>query len=412
MPKDIRLSPDPGSAGQRIDLSAAAPRILTIAFTLLWFAGWLLLLLLTALDYARFGRLDLVMAVLLVAGGPPVGLALGWAALGKRESLIVTPSELRIHRLVGPIRLGRSIDTSNVIGLRAAVAPHGVTADVIAVREFYRGGCGSVAIDTARGTVTVGHTLSPDASGQLIEDIRRFLPRLGTGSSQPAVGRRRPVGYAAAFMTLMMIGFAVKVPIRLLITDRPICFYDDTVVPRHPIDVSGTRPPGRVSLVPIDDFPADRAEAIAEHFRTRFGIPIDVAPAIEWPEDAYVERRRQMNSATMLTLLESTERTAGERVVVIGLTTRDMFNPDVGWRYVFSYRRANRVAVVSPARMDRGCMGVFQADDDRIMARLRKMVGKNIGIMHIGLEMSADPASVLYARIGGPQELDAMSEQF
>ena len=44
----------------------------------------------------------------------------------------------------------------------------------------------------------------------------------------------------------------------------------------------------------------------------------------------------------------------------------------------FSYRRNNRVAVVSPARMERGCMGVFAADEQRIMARLRKMVGKNI----------------------------------
>jgi predicted Zn-dependent protease len=412
MPEDIRLSYDPGSMGQRIDLAAAGPRILTIAFTLLWFAGWLLLLLLTALDYVRFGRLNLVAVVLLVAGGPPVGLALVWAALGKRESLIVTPSELRIYRWVGPIRLGRSIGTATVIGVRAAVAPRGVTSDFIAVREFYRGGCGSVAIDTASRTVTVGHTLSPEASGQLIEDIRRFVPQLGTGSSQAAIPRRRPIDYAAGFMTVMMIGFAVNLPVRLAITDRPICFYDDSVVPRHPIDVSGMRPTGRVSLVPIDDFPVDRAQAIAEDFRTRFGVAIDVEPAIKWPEGAYAERRRQMNSATMLTHLESTYATAGERVVVIGLTTRDMFNSDVGWGYVFSYRRANRVGVVSPARMDRGCMGVFQADDDRIMARLRKMVGKNIGIMYFGLDMSADPASMLYARIGGPQELDAMSEQF
>jgi hypothetical protein len=42
--------------------------------------------------------------------------------------------------------------------------------------------------------------------------------------------------------------------------------------------------------------------------------------------------------------------------------------------------------------MDRGCMGLAQADDDRIAARLRKMVGKNIGIMYFGLELSADPA--------------------
>ena len=118
-----------------------------------------------------------------------------------------------------------------------------------------------------------------------------------------------------------------------------------------------------------------------------------------------------MNSAAMLTRLESTYANAGAPVVAIGLTTRDMFNPEVSWAYVFSYR-GDRVAVVSPARMDRGCMGLAQASDDRVMARLRKMVGKNIGILYFGLDMSADPASMLYSQIGGPQELDAMSERF
>jgi hypothetical protein len=40
------------------------------------------------------------------------------------------------------------------------------------------------------------------------------------------------------------------------------------------------------------------------------------------------------------------------------------------------------------------------------------MVGKNVGIMYFGLGTSTDPASMLYGNIGGPQELDAMSELF
>lgn len=48
----------------------------------------------------------------------------------------------------------------------------------------------------------------------------------------------------------------------------------------------------------------------------------------------------------------------------------------------------------------------------RTMARLRKMVGKNIGILYFGLDQSRDPARMLYGNIGGPQELDAMSEPF
>ena len=38
-----------------------------------------------------------------------------------------------------------------------------------------------------------------------------------------------------------------------------------------------------------------------------------------------------MNSAMMLTQLETTYPITGEPVVVIGLTTLEMFNPDVSW---------------------------------------------------------------------------------
>jgi predicted Zn-dependent protease len=404
MQAEPRPSFDPATNGQRFDF-AGKPRIVTMAFTLLWFAGWLfLLVLLLVLDYLRFGSLNLAIMILLVGGGVPVAVALLWAASGKRESLIVTPSELRIYRWVGPIRLSRSISASTLVRVRAGAVPSGLRSDFVAVRQFYGAGCGSVAVDTTRRTFSVGHTLSTDDGGALIEQIRRFMPQLTTPASGPAPWRR-PNDYVAAFMIVSLIGFGVTLPARLLLIDRPICFYDDSVVPRHPLDVSRIRPPGRVYLVPIADFPVNRAIAIAEHFRTKFGVAIEVAPAVQWPEGAYVERRRQMNSAVMLTQLEAIYATAGNRVVAIGLATSDMFNPEVNWAYVFSYRRRNRVAVVSPARMDRGCLGLVRADDDRIMARLRKMVGKNIGIMYFGLEMSNDPASMLYATIADHRNL-------
>ena len=412
MAEQVRLSYDAASQGQRIDFAAQRPRILTIVFTALWLAGWLFLLGLTWLQYLRFGKLNVVSVVVLVSGGLPVALALLWAALGKRETLIVTSTELRTYRRVGPVRLPRSVSASNVIGLRPTIAPRGFFADLMAVRQFYSRGCGSLVIDTTSRTFSIGHTVSAEVTEQLIEDVYGLMPQLRTPPAEARKPRRRTVDYAAGFMTVTMIGFAFTLPGRLAITDRPICFYDDSVVPQDPVDVSRLRPDARVSLVPIEDFPVDRATAIAEHFRTRFGVAIDVAPVTQWPEGAYVEDRRQMDSAMMLARLESIYAAAAQPVVVIGLTTRDMFNSDVNWAYVFSYRRRNRVAVVSPARMDRGCMGVLQADDDRIMARLRKMVGKNIGIMYFGLGMKTDPASMLYAHIGGPQELDAMSERF
>jgi predicted Zn-dependent protease len=382
-----------------------------VAYALLWLTGWLFLLVLIAVNFRRFGNPNVPGTIVLVIAGVPVALALMWAALGKRESLIVTPSELRIDRWAGPIRLSRSISAAEIVGLRAATVSSGLRSDFLAVRQFYGAGCGSVTIDTTSRTLTVGHNLPPEAAGRLIEEIRRFLPQVSIRDAGTPP-RRRPRDYVAGLMTASLIAFPLTMPARILVTDRPICFYDDSVVPRRPIDVSRIPSAARVYLVPIEDFPVDRAAAIAEHFRANFGVAIEVAPRVEWPEGAYVERRRQMNSATMLRRLEAIYASRGDPAVAIGLTTSDMFNPEVRWAYVFSYRSAKRVAVVSPARMDRGCMGLFQADDDRIMARLRKMVGKNIGILYFGLRMSTDPASMLYGNIGGPQELDAMSELY
>jgi predicted Zn-dependent protease len=397
--------------GRRIDFAAARPSLMTIAFAVLWTAGWLVLLGITIAALVRFGTPGLVNVLVLVAGGPPVAVALLWAVTGKREALVITPSELRLYRWAGPIPLRRTIAASSIVGLHPGVPARPPLLDWMAVRRFYSGGCGLVVIETGVRTFSTGHTLRAQDAGRVLDEVLRFMPQLRTRVSAAAAPRRRTVDYLAGWMAVSMISLAVEVPVKLAIVDRPICFYDARTVPRQPIDVSGLRPSGRVVLVPIGGFPVERATALAEWVRAQFGVRIDVAPAMAWPDGAYSASRGQMNSAPALTRLESTYAAGRERVVAIGLTRDDIFNPGVNWSYVFSYR-GDASAIVSPVRMDRGCMGVFQADDDRIMARLRKMVGKDIGILYFGLPMSEDPASMLYAHIGGPQELDAMSERF
>jgi hypothetical protein len=46
-----------------------------------------------------------------------------------------------------------------------------------------------------------------------------------------------------------------------------------------------------------------------------------------------------------------------------------------------------------------------------VLARLRKMVGKNIGVLFFRLPLSDHPRSMMYGSIGGPQELDTMLEE-
>ena len=83
----------------------------------------------------------------------------------------------------------------------------------------------------------------------------------------------------------------------------------------------------------------------------------------------------------------------------------------MSWQYAFSNRLPPRFAVVSPVHMDRGCLG-FRAADATMLIRLRKMVGKNIGVLFFRLPLSDHPRSMMYRSIGGPQELDTMLEEF
>jgi hypothetical protein len=40
------------------------------------------------------------------------------------------------------------------------------------------------------------------------------------------------------------------------------------------------------------------------------------------------------------------------------------------------------------------------------------MVAKDIGVLYYGLPLSRDARSLMFADIGGPQELDVMSESY
>jgi predicted Zn-dependent protease len=58
------------------------------------------------------------------------------------------------------------------------------------------------------------------------------------------------------------------------------------------------------------------------------------------------------------------------QAVVIAITHEDMYIPGFGRQYAFRYRAADRLAVVSTARMERGCLGLFTASEERRISRL------------------------------------------
>ena len=182
---------------------------------------------------------------------------------------------------------------------------------------------------------------------------------------------------------------------------------------RTPRDTRQLRGDGRIRLVPLDAFPTSTLDALASYYKTTYGLDVELASPLTLPPDVHDPRRKQLVSNLVIKTLQMTHpQPPSERLIVIGLVETDMYIQGVAWRYALSYRDGDRYAVVSTARLDRGCLGIVAVSHERMTSRVRKMVTKNIGVLYFGLPLSDDPRSVLYGQIGGSQELDRMREDF
>ena len=176
--------------------------------------------------------------------------------------------------------------------------------------------------------------------------------------------------------------------------------------PKSPLPVPPL-PAGRsVFFAPVGEFPREDAEALVAHYNEKFGMAIGILPSLALPREAYDTTRRQVIAERVLDAVTATYAQAADPAsVVIALVDRDMYIADSTWNYAYGLRDKGHLAVVSTAHLDDGLLG-------NRAQRLQKMVTKDIGILYFGLPQSDDPKSVLYKDVGGPLDLDRMSEDF
>jgi predicted Zn-dependent protease len=176
--------------------------------------------------------------------------------------------------------------------------------------------------------------------------------------------------------------------------------------PKSPIPVPPL-PVGRsVFFAPVGEFPREDAEALAAHYNEKFGMAIGILPSLALPREAYDPNRRQVVAERVLDAVSATYGQAADPAsVVIVLVDHDMYIADSTWKFAYGLRAKGHLAVVSTAHLDDGLLG-------NKTERLQKMITKDIGILYFGLPQSDDPKSVLYRDVGGPMDLDRMSEDF
>lgn len=151
-------------------------------------------------------------------------------------------------------------------------------------------------------------------------------------------------------------------------------------------------------------------QKLAEHFGRRYMVTITVLPALPLDESVIDVHRDQAVAEEILSAMRhripqlATEKDA----VAIAVTDRDMYARD--WSYAFNYYDG-RVAVVSTAQLNPH-MGSLPGIGDLLDQRVRKLVGRDLGLIYYKLPSSNDPTSLMYSDLSDPSEVDRLQESY
>jgi predicted Zn-dependent protease len=168
-----------------------------------------------------------------------------------------------------------------------------------------------------------------------------------------------------------------------------------------------------IVFVPIGQFQELVVQSLAQHYERTLGLRVTVRRAIPLEESAIDHNRRQLVGDELIDLMKRRlpVQEQEQAVMIVGLTTEDMYIRQKNWRFAFAMRQGGRFAVVSTARMDPANFGLAP-DRDVLMSRLTKMVTKQIGLYYYHLPERHEKTSVLFSPILGLDDLDTVSIGF
>ena len=168
-----------------------------------------------------------------------------------------------------------------------------------------------------------------------------------------------------------------------------------------------------VCFVALGQVEARLMEDLVTHFEDVYGLsvavlgPSDVAPYLVAPLRGQIDASELIDSM----LRNHGPVWDGAHHTIIGITPVDLYNSDEHLSFIFGSKTtlSDARGIISTFRMDPRTYGQ-PADYNVLLARVRKMATKYVGLLHYGLAENANPSSQMYRAISGVADLDAMTD--
>ena len=170
-----------------------------------------------------------------------------------------------------------------------------------------------------------------------------------------------------------------------------------------------------IYFIPFDRFPIYELNELAEHFRRRYELKIEVLDPIPIEVGTHDARTGQVVAEKLVVSMRQVypQHAGSSKAWLLGFTSEDMKAASIPkWSFVFGWRSPpERAGVISSARLFLTNPSV-PANQARPEIRLRKVVTRYLGLLYYHLPLNRNPRSILYYELGGIDDLDAVGEDF
>jgi YD repeat-containing protein len=169
---------------------------------------------------------------------------------------------------------------------------------------------------------------------------------------------------------------------------------------------------GRVYLLPLDDAAASDLKDLPAYYKGRLGLDVHLLPTRQLaPETMDSKAKEVIAEKALLSIAENQPEMADDMdSVMIGVTSRDMNYQSLNLGYGTNLY-SGRYSVISTARYQR--MPWYAGSNPEVLAvRTRKMVTRNLALLHYPVNLSSDPTSALATYVYTASDVDGMGEDF